>query len=110
MYQFVKVKCEGAMRWMHVYLNRENYNSLYFIRRKLANDGKKLLPLVKELYQKVQLQEQTIAMLHSRIVELEGNLKLALSGQSAAKKQVRSLKEVLILLLMQRSSNQLVTQ
>lgn len=110
MYEFVKVKCKGAMRWMHVYLNRENYNSLCFIHRKLANDGKKWLRLVKDLWTKVQLQEQRIAMLHSRTVELEGSLKLAMTRQIATKKQVRSLKEVLMVLLMERTSNPVVSQ
>ena len=73
-YEFVKVKGIIAMQWLHVNLDRRNYHSLFYIKRRLASDDKKVQVNVLELATKVHKQQQMIRALESRLTSLETNL------------------------------------
>lgn len=95
MYQFMKVKDKGSLDWTHVFLNRENYHSLFKIRRKHTNHDSKLQNIADGLFKTVEEQDKKIVQLESRMVVLENELKRAEDMRVFMENQIAALREVL---------------
>lgn len=98
LYHFVKVKSpksKDELKWRHVYLNRENYNSLSLIHRKLQNDNRKLLLTFKEMETNVQQRTQVISGLQNRTSVLEDSIQCVQDNQVGMEKKFRAFKDFL---------------
>jgi len=94
LYQFVR-KDTGPLEWMHVYLNRGNYNLLSNIRRKQSNDDQKLRHVAEELVFKVHKNERKISDLQYRIGVLENAVKRTRELNAAVGNQLLAVQDVL---------------
>jgi len=91
-YEFVKVKKKGVLQWLHANLNRENCDSLLYIKRK---HDKKALINVEALKTKMHEQKQLILALESRLRISENNLQFVSHKYDVIERQMMCMQGLL---------------